>query len=92
MPKQLKIPVELLQLNPNLSIREIRAIIMTVLKSRNNIIRQSHIFRIVIPYLGTFKSRGNKVPKRRKKTLIKDKKRKREKYRKEELLRDNLLF
>jgi len=92
LPKQIKIPIQLLQLYPQYNVRELRAIVNVIWKCKSNKLRQAHIFRIVIPNLGVMRSRANKKPKRRKKTLLKDKKRKRELYRKQELEINNLLF
>lgn len=79
MPLRLKIPQELLSLNPNLTVKEIRALIQVIWKSKTNRTRQADIFRIPLPGLGTLRSRGNKRPKRRQKTLKKDRIRKRNK-------------
>lgn len=93
MPEpRLQIPIELLELNPKLSKAELRAVIMTIWKSKNNKIRQSRIFRIVIPHLGVLRSHGNKKPKYKKGVLKRDKKRKRELYRKQAFSVNSLLF
>lgn len=77
MGRRLAIPKELLSLNPDLNIHEIRDMIMVIWKAKNNRVRQSHIFKITLPSLGTIRSRGNKRPKRRQRVLKKDRLRKR---------------
>lgn len=79
MPPRLRIPNEVMALNPGLNIHEIRSLINVILKAKNNRVRQAHIFKITLPALGTFRSRGNKRPKNRQKVLLKDKLRKRNK-------------
>lgn len=79
MPPRLRIPNELMALNPTLNIHEIRALINIVWKSKSNRMRQAHIFKITLPTLGTLRSRGNKRPKSRQKILAKDRLRKRNK-------------
>jgi len=91
MPR-LNIPHELLILYPTLTKDEIRTIIQTVWKSKNNRTRQSHIFKLKIPHIGVIRSRGNKKPKHRKKTMTKDRKRKREAQRQKNLTIESLLF
>ena len=77
MARRLQIPQELMVLNPDLTMQEIRSLIMVIMKAKNNRIRQAHIFRIPLPALGVLRSWGNKRPKRRQKTLRKDRLRKR---------------
>ena len=77
MPRRLQIPKELMALNPNLTIHEIRDMIMVIIKAKSNRVRQSHIFKIPLPNLGTIRSRANKRPKNRRKALAKDRLRKR---------------
>lgn len=67
MPRLLKIPSELLVKNPGLTIREIRCILMVILNSRANVLRQSNVVDIKIPGLGRIKSHGNKRRLKRKK-------------------------
>ena len=76
MPPKLPIPKKLLDLNPDLTIYEIRAIINVILSAKSNRLRQAHIFRINLPGIGILRSRGNKRPKRRQKVLKKDRERK----------------
>lgn len=92
MKGRLEIPVELLQLYPNLNKQQLRAVVMTIWKSKNNKLRQAHTFKIILPKLGTLRSRANKKPKGRKKLQASDRKRKREQARKKELTVENLLF
>jgi len=91
MPKRLFIPPELLALNPTLELKEIRAIIQVIFKSKNNILRNSTIVDIKIPGIGRIKSHGNKK-KNNSKALTKDKRRKRLERRKKELTIEYLLF
>ncbi|MFA7289592.1 MAG: hypothetical protein WC055_12015 [Melioribacteraceae bacterium] len=77
MGKRLTIPSEVLALNPDFNIHEIRAMIGVIWKNKNNRLRQSHIFKVKLPAIGTLKSRGNKRPKRRQSVLKKDRERKR---------------
>jgi hypothetical protein len=72
-------PQKLLDKHPDLTKNEIRAIAKIILNSRANRLRMAYIVDITIPYLGRFKSHGNKTVRRRKKTLASDRKRKREK-------------
>lgn len=92
MPKRLKIPSELLIANPNLTLREIRAIIMIILNQKANILRQSNIVDFKIPGIGRIKSHGNKKKKGISKAMAKDRRRKRIIKRKKELEINNLLF
>jgi hypothetical protein len=92
LPKRLKIPPELLVLNPNLNIREIRAIIMVILNQKSNILRQSNIVDFKIPGIGRIKSHGNKKKKGIEQLLAKDRRRKRLLKRQKELEVNNLLF
>ena len=92
MAKRLKIPPELLVLNPNLNIKEIRTIINTILNSRKNRIRQAHIFNIKLPKLGTMRSNGNKKHKHSKATLIRDRKRKAKQLTEKRFKKENLLW
>jgi len=92
MPKRLKIPPELLISNPNLTIREIRAIIMVILNQRANILRQSNIVDFKIPGIGRIKSHGNKKKKGVPQAMAKDRRRKKLLKRKKELEINNLLF
>lgn len=91
MPKRLPIPKELLTLNPNLSLNEIRAVIKIILHSKSNILRQSSVVDFKIPSIGRIKSHGNKKRKN-KHLLAKDRKRKREQKRKQDLTINKLLF
>ncbi len=91
MPKRLFIPPELLPLNPNLQIKEIRAVIQTILHCRANILRNSSVVDFKIPGIGRIKSHGNKK-KNLSHVLLKDRKRKRVLKRKKELEPHNLLF
>lgn len=77
MPKRLYIPKELLSLHPNLTLHEIRSLVMVIMKAKNNRIRQAHIFKIKLPALGTLRSRGNKRTKNYQKMKKKDRERKR---------------
>jgi len=71
MGKRLTIPSEVLALNPDFNIHEIRAMIGVIWKNKNNRLRQAHIFKVKLPAIGTLKSRGNKRPKRRQSVLKK---------------------
>lgn len=79
MALRLRIPKEVLDLNPGLTIHEIRALVQVIWKSKGNRLRQSHIFKVKLPKLGVLRSRGNKRVKRRQKVLKKDRERKRNK-------------
>lgn len=79
MALRLHIPKELLVLHPNLSLNEIRALVMVIWKAKNNRTRQADIFRVPLKGIGVIRSRGNKRPKRRQKVLKKDRLRKRNK-------------
>lgn len=79
MPPKLPIPKILQQLNPDLSIYEIRAILNIIFNAKSNRIRQSHIFRIRIPGIGVIRSRANKRPKRTQAVKKRDRERKRKK-------------
>ena len=92
MAKRLKIPNELLILNPSLRLKEIRTILNVILGSRRNRMRQAYIFDIRLPGLGRIKSNGNKVHKHSKKTLIRDRRRKRIEGRNNDLKPNNLLW
>lgn len=76
----LKIPHKLLLLFPTLSENELRTVIKTVLKRKDMKLRTSHIVDFNVPYLGKFKSHGNKKVKRYQRQLIKDREKKRIKY------------
>ena len=75
MPR-LPIPRQLLILNPHLSTAEIRAIVMVILKSKSNRLRNADILDINIPHIGRLRSNGNKRLKSRQSTLKRDRKRK----------------
>lgn len=92
MAKRLKIPNELLILNPSLRLKEIRTILNVILGSRRNRMRQAYIFDIRLPNLGRIKSNGNKVHKFSKKVLTRDKKRKKAEYITKSLSKDKLLW
>lgn len=92
MARRLKIPTELLTLNPNLTLKEIRTIINVVLNSRKNRMRQAHIFDVKLPALGRVRSNRNKVHKHRKKTLKRDVKRKAKENQQKELTKERLLW
>lgn len=92
MAKRLKIPDELLILNPQFNKKELRTIINTILNSRRNRMRQAYIFDIRLPALGRIRSNGNKVHKFNKKVLTRDKKRKRIESKENDLKKENLLW
>lgn len=92
MAARLPIPTELIQLYPHLTRAEIRAVVMVFMKSKNNKLRQSHVFKINIPNIGTLSSHPNKKPKGLKKLKERDKKRKRVEAFKKQLEPNNLLF
>lgn len=92
MPKRLKIPTQLLILNPTLNLREIRTIIMVILHQRSNILRQSNVVDFKMPGIGRIKSHGNRKKKGIKQAMAKDRKRKRALQRQKELEINNLLF
>lgn len=77
MARRLNIPDELMALNPGFTIHKIRSMINVIWKAKSNRVRQAHIFKILLPSLGTIRSRGNKRPKNRRKALAKDRLRKR---------------
>lgn len=77
MPLRIKIPSEVLALNPDLNMHEIRMYVMTIWKAKNNRLRQAHIFDVNLPGIGRLHSRRNKRPKRRQNVLRKDRERKR---------------
>jgi len=92
MAKRLKIPDELLVLNPTLKIKEIRTVLNVILNSRRNRMRQAYIFDIRLPNLGRIRSNGNKVHKFNKKVLTRDRKRKKLEVRENSLKHNNLLW
>ena len=92
MARRLKIPDELLVLNPTLNKKELRTILNVILNSRRNRMRQAYIFDIRLPSLGRLRSNGNKVHKHNKKTLSRDRKRKRIETKTNDLKRVNLLW
>jgi len=77
MARRLQIPQELMALNPDLNVHQIRDLIQVIWKAKSNRVRQAHIFKITLPNLGVMRSRGNKRPKNRRKALAKDRLRKR---------------
>jgi len=79
MPLKLKIPKEVMVLNPDFNIKEIRALVQVIWKSKNNRLRQADIFKVPLKGIGVVRSRGNKRPKRRQKVLLRDRIRKRKK-------------
>ena len=87
-----KFNTKLLELHPDLTRNEIRAIVKVILNSRANKLRQAYIVDFKIPYLGQFKSHGNKMVRRKTKTLAADRKRKRPLQRKKQLTKEKLLF
>lgn len=92
MAQRLKISNHLLQLHPNLTKEQIRAVVNTVWKCKSNKLRQAYIFRVTLTNIGTLRSVANKKPKHRKNTMKKDRKRKREEKRKKDLTTESLLF
>lgn len=92
MPRRLKIPNELLILNPKYNKKEIRTVLNVFLNSRRNRMRQAYIFDIRIPGLGRMRSHGNKTHKFKKKVLAYDKKRKRSETKENDLKKENLLW
>jgi hypothetical protein len=90
--QRLKIPPELLILNPTLSLKEIRAIIMVILGQKSQILRQSNVVDFKLPKIGRIKSHGNKKKKGIKQVLAKDRKRKKILQKQKELEINNLLF
>lgn len=91
MPKRLFIPPEMLVLFPNLQLKEIRAVVKTLLNCKNSILQQSSVVDIKIPGIGRIKSHGNKK-KNNSHLLLADRKRKRALKRKKDLEINNLLF
>jgi len=79
MAIRIVIPQEVLVLNPEFTIHEIRDIIKIIWKSKSNRLRQAHIFKVKLPGIGVIRSRGNKRPKNRQKKLKTDRLRKRNK-------------
>lgn len=92
MPQRLKIPSEMLIKFPQLTIREIRAIVMVILSQKSQILRQSNIVDFKLPGIGRIKSHGNKKRRRNKQIMAKDRKRKRILKNKKDLEPHNLLF
>jgi len=92
MARRLKIPDQLLVLNPKFNIKEIRTILNVILNSRRNRMRQAYIFDIRLPNLGRIRSRANKVHKHSKKTLTRDRTRKRREAKEKDLNKTNLLW
>lgn len=76
----LKVPPKLLLLNPNWNEKELRAVIRVILKSKSMKLRTAQIVDFTVPYLGRFKSHGNKKLKRDKLYREKDRIKKRKKY------------
>ena len=87
-----KIPQELLDRHPDLTRREIIALSTLFLSSRNKRVRQGYILDFKIPYLGRFKSHGNKKTRRMKGTIKADRKRKRELAIIKQFKKENLLW
>lgn len=85
-------PEELLKRHPDLAKNEIKAIARIFINSKNNRLRNAYIVDFIIPNLGRFKSHGNKVVRRKKKIMLKDKMRKRVAHRKKTLTKEYLLF
>lgn len=77
MARRLQIPKSMLELFPDFTIHEIRDMVNVIWRAKSNRVRQAHIFKILLPTLGTIRSRGNKRPKNRRKALAKDRLRKR---------------
>jgi hypothetical protein len=92
MPQRLKIPPELLILNPTLTLREIRAIIMVILSQKSQILRQSNVVDFKIPGIGRIKSHGNRKKKGISKRMAKDRRRKKLQKREKDLQPHKLLF
>lgn len=92
MPRLIKIPPELLLLNPHLNTRELRAIVMVILNGKSRILSQSSVIYIKMPRFGTIKSHGNKKKRGLKQVLAKDRRRKRILKRTNDLKPNNLLF
>ena len=76
----LKIPPILLLLFPNHTENELRTVIRTIWNRKSMKLRTSHIVDFNVPYLGKFKSHGNKKVKRYQRQLIKDREKKKNKY------------
>ena len=91
MPR-LQIPTKLLLLNPDLNEKELRCIIRVILNSKSMKLRTSHILNFTVPHLGRFKTHGGKKVKRYKKDLVKDRKKKKNKYDKLLMTKERLLW
>lgn len=88
----LKIPPKLLLLHPKFTENELRTIIKTILKSKSMKLRTSHIINFTVPYLGRFKSHGNKKVKRYRRDLTKDRKKKKLLYEQKLNTKEKLLW
>lgn len=89
---RIEIPTELKILHPNLTRQELRAVVMTFIKSKNNKLRQSRVFKINMPNIGILQTHPNKKPIGLKKLMERDRKRKREQLLKKKKDLNNLLF
>jgi hypothetical protein len=87
-----KIPQKLLDKHPDLTKKEIMAIVRTILIKRSNKVSRAYILDFKVPGLGRFRTHANKVVKRKNKTMSADRKRKRELQKKIELTKERLLW
>jgi hypothetical protein len=78
--------------SPGWTKAQIRAVIRIILNHKTSKLKSSHIVNFTIPHLGKVKSHGNKKVKRYKPTLIADKKKKKQAYRKKLLSKNYLLW
>lgn len=87
-----KLPQELLDKHPDLTEKEIRAIVAEVWKRYGFKVRNGYILDFKIPKLGRVKTHGNKFVRRVKKYRLQDKKRKRIKQILKEQTKKHLLW
>lgn len=90
--RKIPLPQELLDLHPDLSWREIKAIAAEYLKRYGFKVRNGYILDFRIAGIGRVKSHGNRVVRRVGKYRMKDRKRKRERQIKKEFSKKHLLW
>lgn len=86
---QLYIPDTLLQLHPNLSKNQIRAIVKTIWNYKSAKLKTGHVIDFKIVHFGRIKSHGNK---KKKKYLSTDRRKKKRKYNRLLMTKEKLLF
>jgi hypothetical protein len=92
VPRHQIFPQQLLDKHPDLTKKEIRAIAKIILNSRANKLRMAYIVDFRVPFLGRFRSHGNKTVRRKTKALAADRKRKKELTIKKQNTKEYLLW